>query len=123
MPGSSSLLGCFIGSFLIIFFLIARFVFKVYRFMHKARKAARPHFQQAEEVHDDANRKRKGSKDSRYNNQDPNGDGNPQGKYYKPRNHTSNNEETIIDHRDPAKTNKKIFSDDEGEYINYEEER
>jgi len=30
---------------------------------------------------------------------------------------------TVSDRRDPAKANRKIFSDDEGEYIDYEEEK
>ena len=29
---------------------------------------------------------------------------------------------TIIDHRDPSEANKKIFSHDEGEYVDFKEE-
>lgn len=32
-------------------------------------------------------------------------------------------EETIIDHRDEDKANRRIFSDNEGEYVDFEEEK
>src|SRR5574344_514855 len=121
MPGFSSLLGCFIGSFLIIFFLIARFAFKVFHFVHQAKNAAQPHFDRAEEAANDSNANNNQYKKNK-NDQDDNG--NPRGRYYQNSNHNANGkEETIIDHRDPSKAKKKIFTDNEGEYVDFEEER
>lgn len=36
---------------------------------------------------------------------------------------TTQNEEIIIDQRDRSQTGRKIFNDNEGEYVDYEEEK
>lgn len=37
--------------------------------------------------------------------------------------HRQDNDEVIIDHRDEDKANRRIFSDNEGEYVDFEEEK
>jgi hypothetical protein len=98
MQGFGSLLGCFIGSFLIIFFLIARFLFKVYRMVHKVKQSAQ-----------------------QFNDASPKQDDN-QGTFYQ-HDYTDDTKETVVDKRDKNTANKKIFSDDEGEYVDFEEEK
>lgn len=101
MPGFTSLLGCFIGSFLIIFFLIARFLYKVFHIVHKVKQTAKQATQVFDSDQDDAH-----------------------GTFYQ---HTysqgNDQKETVVDKRDKKAANKKIFSPDEGEYVDFEEEK
>lgn len=89
-----------IAFFLIIAFMIGKFVFKVFSVLHNAKKAA-DNFNQG-----------KG-----FNPND----------YTSYRQSTNNNkatsdDETIVDTRDPNIAKRKIFSSKEGEYVKYKEE-
>jgi len=96
MSGYSGLLGCFIGIFLIIFFLVGRFLFKVYRLFHQVKKNAEQQFGKQNDYNNDA-----------------------KGTFYHRRANNSKSE-TVVD-RDTNNEQKKIFSDDEGEYVDFEE--
>ena len=99
MSGYSGLLGCLIGTFLIVFFVVARFLFKVYRLFHQVKKNAEQQF----------------GKQNGYNHD-------TKGSFYH-RNTNSNKSETIVDNRDTENAQKKIFSDEEGEYVDFEEDK
>jgi hypothetical protein len=99
MSGYSGLLGCLIGSFLIIFFIVARFLFKIYRLFHQVKKNAEQQFDKQKDYDNDT-----------------------KGSFYHRR--TNNNKsETVVDSRNTDNSQKKIFSDDEGEYVDFEEEK
>ena len=101
MSGYSGLLGCLIGFFLIIFFVVTRFLFKVYRLFHQVKKSAEQQF---------------GKQNDQTNSNDT------KGNFYHRYTHNSKSE-TVVDNRNTDNAQKKIFSDDEGEYVDFEEDK
>ena len=100
MSGYSGLLGCLIGTFLIIFVVVARFLFKVYRLFHQVKKNAEQQF----------------GKQNGYTND-------AKGNFYQGQTTNNSKSETIVDNRDTDNAQKKIFSDEEGEYVDFEEDK
>lgn len=88
--------------FSIIAFVIGKFVFNVYKIIHKTKKTA-------EEFAKNMNNGNPGGFDSK----DYTGGKEKQ---------TSGNDDVIIDTRNPDVSKRKIFSPKEGEYVKFEEE-
>jgi uncharacterized protein YxeA len=108
MKGIAGILGCLFFSFIIVFYLIGRFVYKSFIYYFK------PHHnvQENEEPQDN------GRQQQQYTSYSD-----ARGKYYDTGKAQSEHDQAgVYDKRDPKKANKKIFAPDEGEYVDYEEE-
>jgi hypothetical protein len=106
MNGFFGLLGCLLTSFLIVFLMIGRFIYKAYRYYFKPRGNNGNHTGN------------NNSYTGRNGNFDPNQYGRTRGKTTE----SNKNDTTNTDTTGQNVNNKKIFAPDEGEYVDFEEE-